>query len=318
MYDQYQRKIDYLRISLTDRCNLHCKYCQPDVTQHVAHDEILRYEEIMRVCQAAVALGIVKFKITGGEPLLRKDCVQFIYRLKALAGVQQVTLTTNATLLTQFLPELQAACVDCVNVSLDTTDSEAFRKLTGGDVASVLAALAALKKAAIPFKINCVPLAGMGEKNILDLLNLADKYEVPLRFIELMPLACNSELQGMSGREICSLLQQKGLSIIADKNSYGNGPAAYYRVQGYKMPLGFIEPLHNKFCAACNRVRLTSVGLFKPCLYSSTGLDLKQMLRNGASDAALKKAMEQAVFVKPFGHRFEEMPAKFCMNEIGG
>ncbi len=318
MYDQFQRKIDYLRISLTDRCNLHCKYCQPDVTQHVAHEEILRYEEIMRVAKAAVALGISKFKITGGEPLLRKGCTQFIAQLKALDGVAQVTLTTNATLVPQFLPELKAARIDCVNVSLDTADGASFKKLTGGDVKCVLQALAALKSAQIPFKINCVPLRGMGEANILQLLKLADSYQAPLRFIELMPLACNGDLQGVSGEEIRNFLERQGFTVTRDKHTYGNGPASYYRVRGFNIPVGFIEPLHNKFCAACNRVRLTSVGLFKPCLYSSIGLDVRSLMRSGASDAALREAMRAVIFAKPLGHKFEEKPAMFNMSAIGG
>ena len=318
MYDQYQRKIEYLRVSLTDRCNLHCQYCRPEVTQHVAHADILRYEEILRICQAAAALGITKFKVTGGEPLLRKACAAFIAQLKQLAGVQQVTLTTNGSLLPPLLPALMAAGLDCVNISLDSTDSASYRQLTGGDLEQALLALDALKKAGLPFKINSVPLMGMGVGSILRLLELADQYAAPLRFIELMPLACNSALQGVSGSTIRSLLGQLGLKVTRDNKIYGNGPAAYYRVQGYKMPVGFIEPLHNKFCGSCNRVRLTSVGLLKPCLYSNEGLDLRQLLRSGIADAALRQAIEKAIFAKPRGHSFEKSPAGFSMSQIGG
>lgn len=318
MYDQYNRKIDYLRISLTDRCNLHCKYCQPDVMQHVAHSEILRYEEIIRVCKAAVVLGITKFKITGGEPLLRKGCAEFICQLKQLEGVKQVTLTTNGTFLTQFLPALIDANVDCVNVSLDTMDAKAYHNLTGGVLKSVLQGLEALCAAKVPFKINCVPLAGIDIDNILNLLALADKYKAPLRFIELMPLACNGSLEGVSGSRLRCLLAQKGLAVTQDTNTYGNGPATYYRVPGYAMPIGFIEPLHNKFCAACNRVRLTSVGLLKPCLYSSDGLDVRSLLRSKASIKELQDAMQKTIFAKPAGHKFEEQPAGFNMSAIGG
>lgn len=318
MYDQYNRKIDYLRLSLTDRCNLHCKYCQPDVTQHVAHSEILRYEEIMRVCQAAVALGITKFKITGGEPLLRKGCTDFICQLKQLAGVEQVTLTTNGTLLTQFLPVLKGAKLDCVNVSLDTTDAKAYQSITGGVLSDVMQGLDALHNAKMPFKINCVPLAGMDMDNIFSLLALADRYKAPLRFIELMPLACNGSLQGVSGSRLRRLLAQRGLAVTRDDDAYGNGPAAYYRVSGYAMPIGFIEPLHNKFCAACNRVRLTSVGLLKPCLYSSDGLDVRSLLRRGVTSTELQEALQKTIFTKPVGHKFEEKPAGFNMSAIGG
>lgn len=244
MYDQYNRKIDYLRISLTDRCNLHCRYCQPEVSEHVPHNEILRYEELLRICRAALQLGISKFKITGGEPLLRKGCSDFIARLKQMEGVEQVTLTTNGTLLAQQLPALIAAGVDSINVSLDTLDAAYYTELTGGSLGSVLQALQQLQAAGIPFKLNCVPLAENGFADIMALLQLADKYNAPLRFIELMPLDCNADLKGLSGSEIRSQLEQAGLALQPDAQRYGNGPASYWRIGGYAMPVGFIEPLH--------------------------------------------------------------------------
>ena len=188
MYDQYNRKIDYLRISLTDRCNLHCRYCQPEISEHVPHNEILRYEELLRICRAALQLGIRKFKITGGEPLLRKGCSDFIASLKQTEGVEQVTLTTNGTLLSQQLPALIAAGVDSINVSLDTLDAAYYTELTGGSLDSVLKSLQELQSAGIPFKLNCVPLAENGLADIMQLLKLAHSYNAPLRFIELMPL----------------------------------------------------------------------------------------------------------------------------------
>ena len=318
MYDQYNRKIDYLRISLTDRCNLHCRYCQPEVSEHVPHNEILRYEELLRICRAALQLGIRKFKITGGEPLLRKGCSDFIANLKQLEGVEQVTLTTNGTLLAQQLPELIKAGVDSINVSLDTLDAADYKELTGGSLSSVLQALQELHVAGIPFKLNCVPLAENGLADIMQLLKLAHSYNAPLRFIELMPLDCNASLKGVSGSEIRSLLEQAGLQLQPDAQRYGNGPASYWRIGGYKMPVGFIEPLHNKFCAVCNRVRLTSVGMLKPCLYSDEGMNLKRLLRDGGSDADLVKAMQDIIYAKPAGHSFDVKAARFNMSQIGG
>lgn len=318
MYDQYNRKIDYLRISLTDRCNLHCRYCQPEISEHVPHNEILRYEELLRICRAALQLGIRKFKITGGEPLLRKGCSDFIASLKQLDGVEQVTLTTNGTLLAQQLPALIAAGVDSINVSLDTLDAAYYTELTGGSLDSVLQALRELQAAGIPFKLNCVPLAENGPADIMQLLKLAHKYQAPLRFIELMPLDCNANLKGVSGSEIRSQLEQADLELQPDAQRYGNGPASYWRIGGYKMPVGFIEPLHNKFCAVCNRVRLTSVGMLKPCLYSSEGMNLKRLLRDGGSDADLLQAMQEIIFVKPEGHSFDVEAARFNMSQIGG
>lgn len=318
MYDQYNRKIDYLRISLTDRCNLHCRYCRPEVSEHVPHNEILRYEELLRICRAALQLGIRKFKITGGEPLLRKGCSDFVASLKQLDGVEQVTLTTNGTLLAQQLPALIAAGVDSINVSLDTLDAAYYTELTGGSLSSVLQALRELQAAGIPFKLNCVPLAESGLSDIMQLLKLANDYNVPLRFIELMPLDCNTNLRGVSGSEIRSLLEQAGLQLQPDAQRYGNGPASYWRIGGYKMPVGFIEPLHNKFCAVCNRVRLTSVGMLKPCLYSDAGMNLKRLLRDGGSDADLLQAMQEIIYVKPAGHSFDVKAARFNMSQIGG
>lgn len=318
MYDQYNRKIDYLRISLTDRCNLHCRYCQPEVSEHVPHNEILRYEELLRICRAALQLGIRKFKITGGEPLLRKGCSDFIASLKQLDGVEQVTLTTNGTLLAQQLPALIVAGVDSINVSLDTLDAAYYTELTGGSLSSVLQSLRELQAAGIPFKLNCVPLAENGLTDIMQLLKLAHKYQAPLRFIELMPLDCNANLRGVSGSEIRSQLEQAGLSLQRDAKRYGNGPASYWRIGGYKMPVGFIEPLHNKFCAVCNRVRLTSVGMLKPCLYSDAGMNLKHLLRDGGSDADLLQAMQEIIYAKPAGHSFDVKAARFNMSQIGG
>lgn len=318
MYDQYNRKIDYLRISLTDRCNLHCRYCQPEVSEHVPHNEILRYEELLRICRAALQLGIRKFKITGGEPLLRKGCSDFIASLKQLDGVEQVTLTTNGTLLAQHLPALISAGVYSINVSLDTLNAAYYTELTGGSLSSVLQALQELQAAGIPFKLNCVPLAENGLTDIMQLLKLAHKYQAPLRFIELMPLDCNTNLQGLSGGEIRKQLEQAGLQLQPDAQRYGNGPASYWRIGGYKMPVGFIEPLHNKFCAVCNRVRLTSVGMLKPCLYSDEGMNLKRLLRDGGSDADLLQAMQEIIYAKPAGHSFDVKAARFNMSQIGG
>ena len=318
MLDQYNRSIDYLRISLTDRCNLHCQYCQPDVTEYVAHENILRYEEILRICQAAVRLGIHKFKITGGEPLVRNGCADFIAKLKQVEGVEQVTLTTNGTLLSKFLPELLAAGVDSVNISLDTTDAEQYNKLTGGDINEALAGIEAAKRVGLPFKLNCVPLQGMSIDEIMRLLQFAEGYQASLRFIELMPLACNSSLQGLAGVELRAALRQQGVQLTPDAVSYGNGPAQYYRLSGYKIPIGFIEPIHNRFCAACNRVRLTSVGFLKTCLYSNDGINLAQLIRNGISDGELEQKLRQTIFMKPWGHKFDVQPAGFKMSQIGG
>ena len=208
--------------------------------------------------------------------------------------------------------------MDSINVSLDTLDAAYYTELTGGRLSSVLQALQELQAAGIPFKLNCVPLAENGLTDIMQLLKLAHKYQAPLRFIELMPLDCNADLKGLSGSEIRSQLEQAGLQLQPDAQRYGNGPASYWRISGYAMPVGFIEPLHNKFCAVCNRVRLTSVGMLKPCLYCNEGMNLKRLLRDGASDADLLQAMQEIIYAKPAGHSFDVKAARFNMSHIGG
>lgn len=369
MLDQFGREISYMRISLTDRCNLRCAYCRPNGFASVQHADVLRYEEVLRVCQQAVKLGITRFKVTGGEPLVRKGCLEFLQALKGTIGVEQVTLTSNGTMLAQCAESLAAIGIDGVNVSLDTCDREDFTRITGVDALSqVLAGIEKAVASGLKVKLNCVPLKKVGEAGVLELVRYAESIGVPVRFIELMPLACNGGLEAFTGEEVrkilenlcnlkatfsfdtkrkvaekekCALFTLKGtgksagnvLSFPAGQEStkggpievncdntrrLGNGPAVYYDVAGYSVPLGFIEPLHGKFCSSCNRVRLTSVGKLKLCLYSGAGLDVRDLLRSGASDDELFEAMQQAIYAKPKEHGFDSKAADFSMNEIGG
>lgn len=318
MYDQFQRRINYLRVSITDRCNLRCRYCRPQENSAAAAGETLSYEELLRICRCAAALGVDRFKITGGEPLVRPGAAAFISALKKLPGVRQVTMTTNGTYFAANLSQLLAAGLDGVNFSLDTADAALYKELTGGVLAAALQGVKAAVQAGLPCKLNCVPLANRTPRELAALLRFAESCGAPLRFIELMPLACNQGLQGLSGAQVRALLAQAGVELQPDGAAYGNGPAVYYRAAGYSVPVGFIEPLHNKFCAACNRVRLTSGGLVKACLYQPAVLDIKALLCGGADDAALQEALRRAVYNKPAGHGFTSRPAGFAMNEIGG
>ena len=336
MLDKYNRNINYMRISLTDRCNLRCVYCRPDNMQMVEHSEILRYEEILRVAKYAVDLGITRFKITGGEPLVRKGAVDFIAKLKQIHDVEQVTLTTNGILLEKNLPQLLACKIDSINISLDTLDKETYAQITGGgDVEAVINATKRAVQLGLKCKLNCVPIKNgfadkgakvdnlslhTNQKNVLALIKFAGNLNVPLRFIELMPLACNNQLTSYSGSELRQMLQNAGYILEPMHQRLGNGPAIYYKAtkNTQSQIIGFIEPLHHKFCGSCNRVRLTSTGQLKPCLYSQSTLDLRQLLRSGSSDSELTEALKQAIYDKPMGHHFEEKPATFNMNEIGG
>lgn len=336
MLDKYNRNINYMRISLTDRCNLRCVYCRPNNMQMVEHSEILRYEEILRVAKYAVDLGITRYKITGGEPLVRKGAVDFIAKLKQIHGIEQVTLTTNGMLLEKNLPQLLACKIDGVNISLDTLDKETCKIITGGgDVEAVINATKRAVQLGLKCKLNCVPIKNgfadkgakvdnlslhTNQKNVLALIKFAGNLNVPLRFIELMPLACNNRLASYSGSELRQMLQNAGYILEPMHQRLGNGPAIYYKAtkNTQSQIIGFIEPLHHKFCGSCNRVRLTSMGQLKPCLYSQSTFDLRQMLRSGADDEEIKKALQLAILQKPMGHHFEEKPANFNMNEIGG
>ena len=333
MLDKYKRTINYMRISLTDRCNLRCAYCRPENAKMVEHAQILRYEEILRIAQCAVTLGITRFKITGGEPLVRKDAVDFITKLKQMEGVEQVTLTTNGTLLAASLLKLLACSLDGINISLDTVDKEFYSKITGGgELEAVTKSIKAAVQGGLRCKINCVPLKNncTNSNHLLDLLQFARNLGIPLRFIELMPLSCNHSLAAYTGDELRTILHKAGYSLHPINGRLGNGPAVYYEAakNGHTQIIGFIEPLHGKFCASCNRVRLTSTGQLKPCLYSQITFDLRQLLRNGREDGdkqqqaapeeLIMQALQDAISQKPWGHHFEEKPAPFNMNEIGG
>ena len=318
MYDQFQRQINYMRISLTDRCNLRCRYCRPSLPDFAQEGDALSYEEILRVCRLVIVLGVGRFKITGGEPLLREGAAAFIGALKKLPGAEQVTLTTNGTYFARYAAQLRQAGLDCVNFSLDTLDGGAYARLTGGSLAQTLRGVEAAARERIKFKLNCVLLEGLTERELPSLVRFAAGYGAPLRFIELMPLACNRDLRCLSGERARAVLAQAEIVLRLADAAYGNGPATYYRAAGYAIPVGFIEPLHNKFCSRCNRVRLTSAGLLKTCLYRPAALDLRAALRGGASDDELLSALRRAIYDKPAGHGFADCPADFSMSEIGG
>ena len=324
MLDQYGRKIDYLRISITDRCNLRCRYCMPQgVACPESHEDILRYEEILRVCRAASALGITKYKITGGEPLVRKGCADLIAELKALPGTQQVTLTTNGLLLQEKLDALCAAGLDAVNISLDTLDPEKFREITGyPDFAAegFRALLANCCTRGLRTKINAV-LLEENRDEVVDLAALAEEFPVDVRFIELMPIGFGGDMKRVSPDEVLGVLQARWPDLCPTEEKRGNGPAHYFASAQLQGRIGFIDAVSHAFCADCNRVRLTSTGQIKPCLSFDSTTDLRALLRAGCTDEELQAALEQAVYRKPRAHSFErreEMTERRPMSQIRG
>ena len=307
MTDQFGREINYARISVTDRCNLRCRYCMPECgVKKISHAQILTLEEVLRVAEVFSRLGIKKIRLTGGEPLLRRNLSSLIRELKNLSGIEQVTLTTNGVLLKSFAQELIAAGLDGVNLSLDTLDDKTFSDLTRRKVlAQVREGFQALL-GKIPLKINCVPLRGVNDEELLQLAALAKDNPVKVRFIELMPIGCaeSSGLQGIPTAEIFSTLEKHfgELIPVQEKNSL-QGPAQYFKPKNFVGQIGFIDALEHKFCASCNRVRLTAEGFLKTCLSFDTGLDVKTLLRT--DDAELTEKIRETIYRKPREHRWE-------------
>ena len=323
MRDALGREINYMRLSVTDRCNLRCRYCMPaEGVPATAHADILRYEELLRVAQAAVSLGIDRFKVTGGEPLVRRGITDFIRSLKALPGVRQVTLTTNGLLLPSLLDGLLDAGLDAVNISLDTRDNAQYQFITrSSHTADEVLHTVRLCAGRLPTKINAVLLPETAAQ-LIPLAQLAEELPVDVRFIERMPLgAADIGAAESVHREVIDRLHAVWPDLAPFQERRGNGPARYYASSGLRGCIGLIEAVSHAFCASCNRVRLTSTGLLKPCLCYETESDLKPLLRGGADDAALRDAIEQAVQDKPAAHCFAERQAvteRKSMNQIGG
>ena len=322
MFDRYQREIHYLRLSVTDLCNLRCRYCMPDGVEKLEREAVLTYEEFLRLAALFAQCGIDTVRVTGGEPLVRKNVAQLVAGLKATPGIRRVTLTTNAVLLAEQLPALLDAGLDSVNISLDTLRSEVFRQITArDDFAAVQAGLQAALENGLPVKLNCVPQAGINEGELEQLAALAKDNALQVRFIEMMPIGYGAAMPCVSGPELRARFANRWPELHpVEGTTFGNGPAVYYTVPGWKGSIGFIAAVHGKFCASCNRVRLTSQGFLRPCLASETGCDLRALLRGGADDARLRTAIRETIWSKPREHHFENrcMPATRGMYRIGG
>ena len=323
MRDAFGREINYMRLSVTDRCNLRCRYCMPaEGVPPTSHTDILRYEELLRVAQAAVSLGIDRFKVTGGEPLVRRGITDFIRSLKSLPGVRQVTLTTNGLLLPSLLDGLLDAGLDAVNISLDTRDNAQYQAITrSSHTADEVLHAVRLCAGRLPTKVNAVLLSETAAQ-LVPLARLAEELLVDVRFIERMPLgAADASASEPAHKETIDLLRAAWPDLASVQKRCGNGPARYYASTKLNGCIGLIEAVSHAFCASCNRVRLTSTGLLKPCLCYEQGTDLKPLLRGGADNAALRDAIGQAVRDKPAAHCFAQQDAVTehkSMNQIGG
>ena len=323
MLDRYGRVINYLRISVTDRCNLRCCYCMPEGVQDVGMKNILTFEEIWEIVRTGVSLGITHIRITGGEPLVRKGCVDLIRGIREIPGVETITMTTNGVLLGNYGKQLKEAGVDGVNISLDTLDPEEFYKITGKrELQEVLAGIRAAKTAGLPVKLNAV---NRKELDPIPLVRYAQEENLPLRFIEMMPVGYGKKYVGRSNEELRETLEAvcgkaECMTNREELSRMGSGPAVYYQFSDLKVPVGFISAIHGKFCDTCNRVRLTAEGYLKLCLCYDEGEDLRRVLREGEKEN-LRTIMEQTIFRKPEAHCFEhpaEMTERHEMVKIGG
>lgn len=323
MLDRYGRVINYLRISVTDRCNLRCCYCMPEGVQDVGMKNILTFEEIWEIVRTGVSLGITHIRITGGEPLVRKDCVDLIRGIREISGVETITMTTNGVLLGNYGKQLKEVGVDGVNISLDTLNPEEFYKITGKrELQEVLAGIRAAKTAGLPVKLNAV---NRKELDPIPLVRYAQEENLPLRFIEMMPVGYGKKYVGRSNEELRETLEAvcgkaECMTNREELFRMGSGPAVYYQFSDLKVPVGFISAIHGKFCDTCNRVRLTAEGYLKLCLCYDEGEDLRRVLREGEKEN-LRTIMEQTIFRKPAAHCFEhpaEMTETHEMVKIGG
>ena len=325
MFDSKGRNIHYLRLSVTDLCNLRCRYCMPDGVDKLEREDILTYEEFLRLAALFARCGVDTVRVTGGEPLVRKGVEQLVKGLKAIPGIRKVTMTTNAVLLKQQLPALLEAGLDSVNISLDTLDPALFAKITARDeFAAVQAGIHAALESGIPVKLNCVPQVGVNEGELEALAALAQDKPLQVRFIEMMPIGYGAAMPCISGPELLARFRRRWPELAPLPGTacaaLGDGPAVYYTVPGWKGDIGFIAAVHGKFCASCNRVRLTSQGFLRPCLASETGCDLRTLLRGGAADEELLQAIRETIWSKPREHHFGDnsMPATRGMYRIGG
>ncbi len=320
--DSFQRPINYLRISVTDRCNLRCVYCMPSggIT-YLPRGEVLRYEEIQAVAQAAASLGINKLRLTGGEPLVRAELTRLVHMLSDIDGIDDIALTTNGVLLRKHANSLREAGLKRVNVSLDTLKRDKYKQNARRDrLGDVLDGITAAKEAGLkPVKVNMVVMRGINDDEVLDFARLTIEQGWHVRFIELMPFANGVNLQFVPTKEIGESLSALG-TLEPYQSSQGNGPAKYFRFPGARGTVGFISPLSEHFCFACNRLRLTVDGKLRPCLMSDEEVDLKDPLRRGASLEEIKGLIQQAVAAKPERHHLQEgvFPTGRTMCQVGG
>jgi len=323
--DSFQRPINYLRISVTDRCNLRCVYCMPaGGIRRMSHRDILSYEEIYTIVRAASGLGINKVRLTGGEPLARLGILKLVAMLSQIEAVNDISLTTNGTLLAGYAAELKESGLGRVNISLDTLQPERFKAITRSrfDLSDVLEGIKAANLAGLnPVKVNVVVMAGINDDEVPDFARKTINEGWHVRFIEFMPTAGvgNAALHFVPVSSIKKRLKSLGELVPCFPHA-SNGPARYFRFPGSEGSVGYISPVSDHFCFNCNRLRLTADGKLRPCLLSEKEIDLKQPLRSGITSAELEGLIKQAVAKKPLRHQLAEgdLSLNRPMTQVGG
>ncbi|MBW1781418.1 MAG: GTP 3',8-cyclase MoaA [Deltaproteobacteria bacterium] len=326
MLDKNHRTISYLRLSVTDRCNLRCIYCMPEEGVHfIPHTDILTYEELLHLVELSVQKGIRKVRVTGGEPLVRRGFTGFVQGLCRIKGLEEVALTTNGVLLKRFAADLKRCGICRINVSLDSLKPERFFHITGRDCfEQVWEGIEEAERVGFhPIKINVVAIKGVNDDEILDFADLAVKKPYHIRFIELMPVGGGNEWRPekfMSTDEIYHILQSLGDLTPVKSNPY-DGPAQRYKIKGGHGEIGLIGALSHHFCSICNRLRLTAEGSIRGCLFSDDEIDLKTPLREGKGDDVLLGLIERSIENKPKDHGLLAQGPRKCirqMHSIGG
>lgn len=325
LIDRFQRSLNYLRISITDHCNLRCLYCAPNnLIPKLRHDEILTYEEILRIVKVGAGLGISKVRVTGGEPLTRKGVDHFLEQLCTLDGIDECSLTTNGVLLESHLTAIQEAGVKRLNISLDTLSEKRYKSITGRDQFNKTwdAIMAAHAMGFDPIKINVVMLKGHNDKEWVNLAKLTYQYPFRVRFIEYMPIgrAAQKRESSLQIETIKTQLAQIEELIPITHNPH-DGPAERWRFKSAQGEIGFIGALSNHFCGTCNRLRLTASGQLRACLLADREIDIKTPLRSGATDAELAQLFLAAAQIKPERHHLSDDPEQSAsseMSSIGG
>ncbi len=323
--DSYNRRIDYLRISITDKCNLKCVYCRPSRRiKYFDQNEVLTDDEIVRIVRIAHTHGLRKVRITGGEPLMRKNITGLVRSIKDI-GIRDLSLTTNGIKLSKFAHSLKQAGLNRVNISLDTLKADRYSEITcGGDYAQVRESIKEAEQAGLtPIKINVVPIRGINDDEIQDFASLSLKNNYHIRFIEFMPATSS----GLWEKDKC-IPSSEVLEVISkigplEKMQFrGKGPSRNYRIKGAAGVIGIISPISDHFCSDCNRLRLTADGKIRPCLFSDEVIDIKSAMRNGASDSEVEELFLLAIRVKPQGHTLNKNGAESnyidTMSKIGG